>query len=109
MRGRPVAPRFGAVCGSAVSGTVTSLHGPVAILDGLVTIDLSGAKLAGDPIDPGALIFAELKAATRAGERGGRSLVARTVRILNLNQPALPTVVHGAVKRMSSVGKAPPW
>ena len=61
-RGRPVMPSRPDVSGSTVSGIVSSVSGSFVLLaDGLVTIDISDAKISGGPIEPGALLVAVLK------------------------------------------------
>jgi hypothetical protein len=93
LRGRPVMPPFGAgVSGNMVSGTVTSLDGPLALLDGLVTIDLSGAKISGDAINVGVVLFAVLKSGDVAA---GAPLPASYVIVSRI--PQLLTGPVGAV------------
>ena len=62
VRSRATMPVKPDVSGNTVSGVVSSVSGPFILLaGGLVTIDTTGAKIAGDAPEAGLMVFAVLK------------------------------------------------
>lgn len=62
VRSRATTPVPPFVSGSTVSGIISSVSGPfIHLANGLVTIDTTGAKMAGDPPAAGSPLFATIK------------------------------------------------
>jgi hypothetical protein len=89
--GRAVAPIKPDASANSVSGTVSSVSGPlVFIANGLISIDTTGAKLVGDDLTLGSFVIATLKSGDVAPNA---PLPATLVMVVHIPQAALTGTV----------------
>ncbi|MEK6371560.1 MAG: DUF5666 domain-containing protein [Acidobacteriota bacterium] len=106
VRSRAAMPVPLDLSGSTVSGIISSVSGPFILLaDGLVIIDTTGAKMAGDPPTPGSPLFAALDASQVAPNAPLRATYVAVTRLAQVTLTGTVTMINDGERTLTVLGR----
>lgn len=106
VRSRATMPVSLDLSGSTVSGIISSVSGPFILLaDGLVIIDTTGAKMAGDPPTPGSPLFAAIDASQVAPNAPLRATYVAVTRLAQVTLTGTVTMINDGERTLTVLGR----